>query len=37
MYVTVSAKWSTGKVQFDGYSVIRFDRCLLLKLNRGQP
>src|SRR5215831_15022281 len=24
MYVTVRAKWSTDKVQFDGYSVVRF-------------
>ena len=24
MYVTVCGKWSTGKVQFPGYSVIRF-------------
>src|SRR5207342_573428 len=23
MYVTVGAKWSTGKVQFHGYSVVR--------------
>src|SRR5215831_9854568 len=24
IYVTVGAKWSTDKVQFDGYSVVRF-------------
>ena len=24
MYVTVGAKWSTDKIQFHGYSVIRF-------------
>src|SRR6266487_6460424 len=24
MYVTVGAKWSTDKIQFDGYSVVRF-------------
>ena len=32
MYVTVGAKWSTDKIQFHGYSVIRFSTG-----GRGQP